>query len=356
MIVIIPSNREIRLDYLDPLINAGARFIVVDDTPGKINISHPSFEVYNWSHRKKMLGDLDDGIPRRTGACMSFGFYIAWRDAEPDEIIVTFGDDCEIKDAEFGRQVVQALSAQARPMMEGASSSFNILDAYRKPGPDDLFPRGFPYSQRPDYQPWRAGGTVTHPSSFNLGLWRGAFDVNAADKISGPSWDNPEAELSYPSVMVPLDPLLCVCSMNMQYKQFLIPAVYQLPMHVATLRHWVIDRYGDIWGGYILRRLMRLRGHYMSVGEPMIQHNKTAGFERNIWQEHIGHFVNDEFIDLLDRSVDEIQPSDYLSMTEALQEEMSRRANKSSSLLRPYLEHLLPCLHSWTKALRMARQ
>ena len=36
MIVVIPSNREITLSYLTPLIDDGAQFIIVDDTPGTI--------------------------------------------------------------------------------------------------------------------------------------------------------------------------------------------------------------------------------------------------------------------------------------------------------------------------------
>ena len=74
MIVVIPTNRSISLKYLEPLIDDGARFIIVDDTPGSISIPHPQFEVYNWNDRKRMLGPLDLGIPRRTGACMAFGF------------------------------------------------------------------------------------------------------------------------------------------------------------------------------------------------------------------------------------------------------------------------------------------
>ena len=49
MIGVIPSCRHIDLNNLSPLIDAGARFIVVDDTPGSIRIDHPSFTVLNWN-------------------------------------------------------------------------------------------------------------------------------------------------------------------------------------------------------------------------------------------------------------------------------------------------------------------
>lgn len=354
MIVVIPSNRLISLNYLKPLIDDGATFIIVDDTPGTISIDHPSFQVYNWGDRARILGDLDFCIPRKTGACMAFGFYLAWRDAEDDEIIITFGDDCEIVDREFPQKVRAALSNAHRPRISGSSASFNILDAYEGID-DDLFPRGFPYSERGSYRRWEPEQGGADDSAFNVGLWTGAFDVNAVDKINGPQWEYPAARLRHWSVIVPPGPLLCVCSMNMHFRRFLVPAAYQLPMHIPALPHWVVDRYGDIWGGYILRRLMAIGGHNMSVGEPRIQHNKVPSYEHNIWQEHIGHMINDEFIALLDESSADVSPSDYLTMTSQLNEEMRRRTEHTSRMLQPYMAHLTECLGGWTQALREAR-
>jgi hypothetical protein len=96
--------------------------------------------------------------------------------------------------------------------------------------------------------------------------------------------------------------------MNMQFRREVLPAVYQLPMHVPVLPHWVIDRYGDIWGGFILKTLMDIRGDTMVVGEPMIHHLKEGNFRRNIWQEHVCHLVNDEFIALLGEGATRIPP------------------------------------------------
>ena len=86
MIVIIPSNRAINLNYLTPLIDRGVRFIVVDDSEGSITVDHPQFEVYNWGDRKKMLGALDIGYPKRNGSSRdssSFGSRSAFGDKVP---------------------------------------------------------------------------------------------------------------------------------------------------------------------------------------------------------------------------------------------------------------------------------
>ena len=93
MIVIIPSNKTINLNYLTPLLDRGVRFVIVDNSEGTIRIDHPQFEIYNWAVRKKMLGALDIGYPKRNGASRDFGFYVAWKNSDPEEIIIALDDD-----------------------------------------------------------------------------------------------------------------------------------------------------------------------------------------------------------------------------------------------------------------------
>ncbi|HEX2448642.1 MAG TPA: hypothetical protein VHK26_10730 [Methyloceanibacter sp.] len=143
MIVVIPSNRRIELSYLAPLIDSGVRFIVVDDSEGTISIDHPSFEIYNWGHRRKMLGPLDEHFPRRNGACRSFGFYRAWHDSDPGEALVALDDDCRVYHADFVEQVERSLSSEARPVASAAASisTSSISTGTAIPG---CFPAAFP--------------------------------------------------------------------------------------------------------------------------------------------------------------------------------------------------------------------
>ncbi|MGH8335480.1 MAG: hypothetical protein ACRETL_01345, partial [Gammaproteobacteria bacterium] len=116
MIIVIPSNRSINLDYFQPLIDVGARFIIVDDTEGSISVNHPQFSVYNWGDRRRLLGDNEIAIPRRNGACRDLGFVIAWKESGRDEIVVALDDDCEVYSNTFARDVEDSLSDRARPL------------------------------------------------------------------------------------------------------------------------------------------------------------------------------------------------------------------------------------------------
>jgi hypothetical protein len=352
MIVVIPSARSIRLDYLAPLIEAGAKFIIVDDSEGTIRINHPQFEEYNWSDRRRMLGNLDEAMPRRNGACRDFGFYLAWRESADDDIIIAIDDDCMVEDADFAEQVKCRLSDSVTRVTVSCGRHLNILELYSNLDHANLFPRGFPYSQRAGHTRCRFEGQISGEVAFNVGLWTGVFDINAVDKIDAPTYCYPTATLLHENVVVPRNTLVAVCSMNMQFRRRLIPAVFQLPMHVEIMPGWVIDRFGDIWGGFILKTLMDIRGDRMSVGGPMIRHVKDGSYVRNIWQEHLCHLVNDEFIELLDCVCARIKPASYVDMMGNLCDEFAMRRDGASPILKAYLRYLDVSLRAWVALLR----
>jgi len=351
MIVVIPTNRSIDLAALSPLIESGARFIVVDDSEGSITLDHPSFEVHTWADRRKRLGALDVAIPKRNGACRDFGFLVAWQESDDDEIIVALDDDCFVYHEDFGEQVEAALSTTPRPVARTHGRHLNILALYRDVS-EALYPRGFPYSARAGDTRVSIDAAEAHDVKFSLGLWKGAFDVNAVDKVNGPEWQHPDAALAHDSVVIGDGHLISVCSMNMQFRREVLPAAYQLPMHIAAMPNWVIDRYGDIWGGFILKMLMDKRGDAMAVGEPMIRHLKAGDHQRNIWQEHVCHLVNDEFIELMLAASDPITPTSYVEMMAELGENVRRLRAGCSPLLGTYVDHLTTALAAWTTALR----
>jgi len=350
MVCVIPSNRQINLNYLAPLIDAGVRFIIVDDSEGKVNLNHPLFEIFNWNDRKKILGNHDEYFPRRNGASRDFGFYMAWKNSDPGEIIVALDDDCEIYQDDFAQQVEKSLSSITRPVVSCTAEHLNILDFYTD-SDGTIFPRGFPYSERAKAVKSYEKGNSDDVVSFSLGLWKNYFDVNAIDKLNGFEYNFPQAEIKHRSVIIDKNKYISVCSMNMQFRRELIPAVFQLPMHIEIMPGWVIDRYGDIWGGFILKMLMDIRNEAMAVGEPLIRHHKEGNIQRNMWQEHIGHLVNDEFLNILKDIRQNIDPADYLSMMAQVSEQFNHKITHSSILLKPYLKYLCMSFNAWINVL-----
>jgi Reversibly glycosylated polypeptide len=350
LIVVIPTVRTVCLDYLRPLIDDGARFIVVNDDEETTCVRHPSFSTFSVADRTRMLGRLERAIPSHTGACRDFGLLLARYEADPGDVIVALDDDCRVGDDFPDAARSALLSSKSRRMVRDTARHFNVLDLYR-PRIAGLFPRGFPYSARVGYRSPGFSSTTNRLPSFNVGLWRHVFDVNAIDKAVDPAYTHPSARLREDSVALPSGVLISVCSMNMQMSPEVVPAAYQLPMHVPVMKGHVIDRFGDIWGGFVLKRLMDVNGDLMTVGAPLVDHLKEGAWARNAWQEHLAHLVNDEFVELLTATTADFAPDSYSNHLGRLAEELRRRAAETSPILRTYLNELLPCLEAWIRAL-----
>ena len=274
---------------------------------------------------------------------------MAYKSAEKNEIIIALDDDCEIDNVNFPEQVEQVLNMQDRKKLKYPFTHFNILNLYKNVD-SNLYPRGFPYQSRNITTDRLETENIYCGSSFNLGLWRGIFDINAIDKINGPDWNHSEIKLKYDNVLIPKDILISVCSMNMQFRKELIPAVFQFPMHVEIFKNWHIDRYGDIWGGFLLKRLMDIKGDPITVGSPVINHLNTGNYLKNIWQEHLAHLINDELIKIISDSCTNIKKGDYLDMYIQVYDNLRQHTN-TSPILKQYLQELLPAMHAWIKSL-----
>ncbi len=351
MIVVIPTCRGVNLEYLAPLIDHGCRFIVVDDTEGSVKVNHRSFEVYAWPDRSRLLGDKAIAIPRGNGACRDLGFYIAWKEGEDDEIIVALDDDCVVESHKFVDQVLSSLDARERPVVSGLGRHFNIFDLYDDSAIRSQFPRGFPYAARIGYQPWAVHDVAHSDVLMHLGLWRGVLDINAVDRVSLQRHEFPDAALRCENVGVPPGALISLCAGNMHCRRSVIPALYQLPMNIEIMPGWKVNRFGDIWGGFILKSLMDRRGDCLSVGQPMVRHERVGPHGVNVREEHLAHLVNEEFIALLDRACEEIEPQGYLDMMTHLHEEFARLVPATSPILRIFLGALDRSLGAWIAAL-----
>jgi len=350
MIVVIPSNRGVNLNYIEPFLNYNCRVIIVDDTEDeRISVKASNIEVFHHSDRKKYLGELEDCIPRKNGACRDFGLLVAYREGEMGETVICLDDDCKIDD-EYIPKASNALGLKTLVLAETKHPFYNPLDIYDLEM--EIYPRGFPYEERGRPRDYNYTKTVTGNVVFNLGLWNGVFDVNAIDKHYLDKFSFSDVPLRYSQVAVVQGPLLSLCSMNMIMVKELIPAIYQLPMNEPIIPHWKIDRYGDIWGGYISKKLIDIRGDILSVGEPVIYHDKDGNIEKNILQEHYAHIVNLQFCELIARACEDIPPGNYLDMYDAFCSNLEVVSDSFPRSLEGYLKPTIEKMNKWVSALR----
>jgi hypothetical protein len=350
MYIVIPTNREINLEYIKPLLDSDCKIIVVDDTEdGRVTLRVPNIQILHYSDRKKLLGKLSDCIPHKNGACRDFGLLYAYLHGSENEPVICLDDDCGI-DRDYSYKAQNSLGWKAIPMVATTHRFYNPLSLYQFDR--EIYPRGFPYEERGKPADYSYMQTITGNIVFNLGLWEGVFDVNAIDKLYLDRYTFDTVSLKYNQVAVQKGALLSLCSMNMMMVRELIPSIYQLPMNVPVIPDWTIDRYGDIWGGYICKKLIDIRGDILTVGEPIIFHHKKSNIMKNIIQEHYAHIVNIQFCELIEMACEGIAPGTYLDMYDAFTFNLANLEHRFPPALREYLIPTTKKMKHWVEALR----
>jgi hypothetical protein len=309
-VLVMPSIREINLDYLSH-IPESVKILVVDDSNGRIRPNRNNMDVYTYANYKEMLGDDEALIPRKTDTCRSFGFYMAW--LQGYRYIVTLDDDClthkGFLDEHSILGKIESLKAVVSNPWYNTIDNLYLKDHTEPPG--RYYARGYPYCHRlepPEPQTIQsAAGRVV----CNMGMWLQVPDINGLDKIKG---DTPRSVgLKEERLTIASGTNFSLCIMNVAFLAEIVPAFYQLPMNVEVCNAH-LDRFGDIWSGYILKKLADIRGDLITIGKPLVTHTKAGNTTREIQVEHFGNLLESYFYPLVDEAIGDVSPGDYSEM------------------------------------------
>jgi hypothetical protein len=273
---VIPSIREDALNiFLDKWRNelASVQIIVVEDNNEKtFNIKKQGLNLVHFSH-KEIEEDLKENawiIPRKTSAICSYGFYKAWHMGM--DLIIKLDDDLEMIEPNFIIEHMKNVYCYrplhwANPFIGG-------------------YPRGFPYSER------------TRITVLNYGLADNILDFDAISQLLGD-----RASLRKEGMSVPYGSYIPLSGMNVAFIRDIIPAYYFLLMG----KGFGFDRCDDIWSGIFLKKITDHLGHVISVGPPIVKHNKLSNPISNFYKETPMLDVNE----VLWQKVDKIKLTKY---------------------------------------------
>jgi len=325
-VIVIPSIRAIELDSLSR-IPESVRILVVDDSDGGIQPNRNNMEVYTYANYKEMLGDEEALIPRKTDTCRSFGFYMAW--LQGYRYVVTLDDDCLTHP---GFLADHALLGKVLSLKAVASDPwYNTIDnLYLKNNgepPGRYYARGYPYCHRLESPEPPTFHTAAGRVVCNMGMWLQVPDINGLDKING---DIPQSVgLKEERLAIASGTNFSLCIMNVAFLAELVPAFYQLPMNVEVCNAR-LDRFGDIWSGYILKKLTDIRGDLITIGKPVVTHTKAGSTLREIQVEHFGNLLESCFYPLVDEAIEGICPNDYSEMYHQFAVNFNRSVEKAN--------------------------
>lgn len=261
--VVIPS---IRKETIETMLRVWEKelsettIIVVEDHATKTFDLSNFFNVIHLSHEdiEKDLGDKSWIIPRGTSAVCSYGFYKAYKMGF--DVTIKIDDDLLVREEGFVEKHIENLFTP-RPLYW-----MNVFSNNR------VYPRGFPFKER------------MYPSVLNYGLADNILDLDAPTQILGQN-----SKISQESLSAPYGCHLPLCGMNVAFLTEITPAYY----FGLQGEKWGVDRYDDIWAGVFLKKITDHLEYVISVGQPVVTHNKLSNPLVNLKKESGGMDINE---------------------------------------------------------------
>lgn len=213
-------------------------------------------------------------IPYNTDNRRNIGYVMAKEQGA--EVIVSVDDDnFPLADIDYiGGQTAAIGKRTMYDVVASPNRWFNICDMMTNDHQDLVFPRGFPYKARKDYAKLDLSYTKKEvPVMLNEGLWTNDPDVDAITRIER----NVKmlALKERPSVALELGTFSPINSQNTAFHVDLLPAYYFILMG-EKIEGLALDRYGDIWQGFFMKKVMDTLGVYAAFGTPLAEHRRNS--------------------------------------------------------------------------------
>jgi hypothetical protein len=267
-VVVVPTARARSIaDFLEAWSDelARATILVIEDGPERsFAVDGENVRHYAWPDIDEQLGEHAWIIPRGTGCVRSFGCWLAHERA-PD-MIVALDDDTRPDPSH--KNFLDTHWARLQSAADPAWVS-TLRDAR---------PRGTPY-----FRSSREPRVV-----LNHGLWSGVPDFDAATQLVS---SRVHICADWSDQTIPRGSYFPMCSMNIAWRREFTPAMYFLLMGPR----YPFDRFGDIWGGVLAKRVADHLGFAVNSGSPGILHERASNVFANLAKESRGLEANENF-------------------------------------------------------------
>lgn len=263
------------------------------------------------------FGSFGPRVPYDSDNRRNIGFLMALERGA--DVLITIDDDnFVLDDSDFVREHLAAGSRVALPEVSSSDGWLNLCGMLESNVPAEIFPRGFPYFAR------RAQRELTHREqstdvAVNVGLWLSDPDVDAMTRLTlAPSIARFRGE----SVLLGASSWTPINTQNTAVVRDAVAAYYYVRMgfSVGGLR---IDRYGDIFSGYLLQKAVKTRGAGIRIGSPIADHRRTPhNLFKDLYHELAGMVLLDDLLPWLQelRLDDASYAALYASLADALEE------------------------------------
>jgi hypothetical protein len=311
--VVIPIPNDPDWHLFDQ-IPSDIPIIVCDDSDGKLAPPpRDNVRYFDYSAQRDFMGDHYPAIPHKSAAARNFGHVVAAR--EGYDVIIALDYDCRPAQGWLSNHLATLTTVLDAPALRG--HWVNSITA------EGFYARGYPYEYRNPEASAIEETTVSGQVKLNMGVWNNVLDLNGVDKLPAEPPYDPGVRPGPNHVALGMLPL---CGMNTAFTADLTPAYFFLPD--VWVDGWQLSRHDDIWGGYVLQKLMAIKEDLVTFGNPIVEHTRQTKLERVVMLEQWMHLMAVQFYDAVDAAAEQVRAGDYATMfadfTEAFMGEVTR--------------------------------
>lgn len=284
IVIVAPTHIQPSDAWIDALAAQNVDVIIVADRDCKINVPE-SWDVYGYDRQREELGNNlyeESCMFHQSSASRNFGHWIAYKKGY--DIIIGVDNDCIVPE-NFVRRHMEGL----------AMNGYGWVNPIAKTG---WFPRGFPYSQR------------NKQVVLNMGLWQNKLDLNGLDRMN---WPIPEPRLPIADVHAIAVGKIPLSGMNFAVLREAIPGFLFMPTY-TNQQGYRFSRHDDIWGGYVLQKLMDKKEHKIAYGTPWVYHDTVVIPEEDAAEEEAMTHYEEQFYKIMDTLLNNVKPDSYDKM------------------------------------------
>ena len=188
------------------------------------------------------------------------------------------------------------------PEMKSSNNWFNPCELLDLEPKLQLYMRGFPLNKRAFSPTLLMTKMREHRIALNMGLWYEDPDIDAFSSIFAPIKSNGMMDdmEEYGNVVLARGTYSPINSQNTCFDVRILPAYY------FTIQNMIIDgapidRYGDIWQGFFVKKVMDRMNDYVAIGNPMTIHRRNShDYLKDMKLEYAGLLLTPRLIDFLD--------------------------------------------------------
>jgi hypothetical protein len=334
-------------------------FIVVGDIPTphekakqliqKIKDQGFEAEYYDIPSQKKWLRkfpQIAKIVPYRTDNRRNIGFLMAAEKGA--QIIIAIDDDNYATNDDFYKYHSIVGKKVTLPTVTSTNGWFNPCTMLETDHGGLIYPRGYPFSKR--HKEKYTYTQLTGQVAMNMGLWVSDPDADAVTHLANPTRivrmkEDCESVMLSPGTYSPIN------TQNTAFHRRVLPCYYYILMN-ANLKGLKIDRYGDIWSGFLVKKAIDKMNERVTIGKPIVDHKRNShNYLKDLRHELWGMTLTEEIVKWLEQL--QLESNNYFD----IYLEMSTGLNKFKDTfqeyaIRKYFEKIARAMNIWVDACR----